>query len=189
MLEFPKLSGNRIKLKNSEYLKAVLIVLLIIFAIVVYVFQFDHFDKMLNAKYFLFTSLGLGLALGIFIGRPYAEKEHDLVDRMRIYMTCAGLCVVFMPLVICLVNRYLDFREPRFEMAQVLELRAKTDQPFGYLKDEEMTITYYKATVLIGEDIFKFKTKEHPFPQKQEGDMVQVPICQGLLGMEYLSFK
>jgi len=186
MIPLPESGGNRIKLPASGYLKAILITILIFLAIILYVLQFEHFDKILNTSYFLLLSLALGLALGILIGKRYADKEHDIVEKMRLYMICGGLCIVFMPLFIALTNRLLDFKAIQFKDAQLLEFRPQTSQPFGYLKGEEYNITHYKSTLLINEDIFKIKTRVNPFPEHEVGDQILVPVRQGLLGIKYL---
>lgn len=188
MIPLPNISGNRYKLSQSGYIKAIGAGVLIIAVIVTYVLQFDHFDKILNATYFLILSACLGAALGVFLALRFSKKEKEAYDKMRVYMICIMLSIVFMPLLVGLINRYLDFRTVQVKEAQLLQLKPSTNQPFGYLRDEEMKITHYDTVILLDGDIHNLKTKNNPFPNQKAGDKIMVPIHQGLLGINFLDF-
>ena len=189
MLPTPSVSGNRIKLSPSGYLKVGIAAILIFTAIVLYVFEFNHFDKTIDIKYLLILSLVLGLIAGVLIGRRLAKEEHEIFEQMRIYMICATLCIVFMPLLVSLTNRLLDFKTPIDTEAQILSFQPQTDLPFGHMKGEKVDITHYEWVLLIDGKNFKFSTKELPFPENELGDLVSIPVHRGLLGIRYLSYR
>ncbi len=190
MLGFPTPdgAGNRIKLSPSGYLKAFLIVLAVLACIVIYVLHFDHFGKMLDTRYFLLLSLGIGLLIGIAIGHKYAKKEHDVVEQMRLYIFCTGVAIVFMPLFVALTNRYLDFKAPQSKMAQILELKASIGQPYGYVKGEEKIATRFKIVLLYEDEIYDIVTKKPAFLNYRPGDNIPIEIRSGLLGIRYFNF-
>lgn len=179
--------GNRIKLSTQGYIKAVLAVMLIFAAIVLYVFQFDHFGKLLDGKYFLLLSAGIGLLIGSLIGHQFAKEEFELAEKMRLYVFCAGLTIVFMPLLIGLINRYLDFSPPQQAQVQLLELKTGISQPFGYVKGEKLKPNY-RMVILYDQTIYKLTFKEPAFTQHTPGDMITIPIRKGLLGIRYFDF-
>ncbi|MFT5168782.1 MAG: hypothetical protein ACI8P3_004027 [Saprospiraceae bacterium] len=188
MIPTPGFSGNRIKLTPSGYLKAGLAALLIISAIILYVTQFDHFGKMLNTKYFLILSVVLGIFTGTLIGRRYAATEKEAYEQMRIYVICIMMSVVFMPLLVGLANRFLDFRAPQTKAVQLLDFQARVDQPFGHLKGEKVEVTQYNTVILLDEKIIKFSSKTSPFSKDNLGEIIEIPVRQGLLGIRYLDF-
>ncbi len=182
------MSRNQIKPNLSNYFKAALAALLIILSVVLYVFEFDHFDKTINIKYLLLLAVILGLLVGILISRRLAINEFELFEQMRIYMICTIICIVFMPLVLSLTNRLLDFRTPDLKTAQILSFQAVGDQPFGHIKGEKLKITNYEWGIELDQQVFNFRTKTLPFGEKKLGDNVQISVYQGLLGIRYLKF-
>ena len=189
MFPTPSVSGNSIKLTPLGYFKAGLGVILILTAITLYVFEFDHFDKILDTKYFLILSLSLGLLVDVFLGRHLAKNEHELFEQMRIYMICGMITTVFMPLVISLVNRHLDFKSPQNMGAEILAFKPRADQPFGYIKGEKLDVTHFEWAISLEDKNYKFSTKTLPFPDNKLGDRVNIPVHQGLLGIRYLDFE
>jgi hypothetical protein len=188
MLPTAGFSGNRIKLSPSGYLKAGLAALIIISSIVLYVTQFDHFGKMLDTKYFLILSTFIGIILGSLVGRRFAAGVKEAYEQMRVYVICIMLSIVFMPLIIGLMNRYLDFRSPQTVSVQLLDLQARVDQPFGHIKGEKVAVTQFYNVILLDEKIIKFTSKTTPFSKDRLGEMIDVPVCRGFLGIRYLDF-
>ncbi len=186
MIPLPDTSANRIKLTRSGYIKMISLTVLIFIMILLYVFHFDHFDKILDTRKWLIIAGIVGLGLGFFIGKKNADKEHEIYEQFRLYTLCIVLSIVFMPLVISLINLYGDFKAPSSQQVQLLDLKPKVDQPFGHIKGEEVKVTHYETAVLLDDEVFKFSTKENPFPGRAMGDMVQLPVYPGLLGIRYL---
>lgn len=186
MIPLPDTSANRIKLTRSGYIKMISLTILVFIMIIVYVFQFDHFDKILDIRKWLILSGLTGIGVGYLIGKKNADKEGEAYEQMRIYMICIVLSVVFMPLVMSLINRYGDFKAPQFEQVELLGLKPQVDQPFGHLKGEQPKITHYESAVLLGNKIYNFSTKVNPFSQNAPGDVIQLPVQSGLLGIRYI---
>ncbi len=188
MIPLPEVSGNRIKLTPEGYLKAILAVIFIVTLIVLYVFQLRHFNKILNPGFFLLLSGLIGLILGLGIARKYSQEVKDTYEKMRIYMLCIVLSVAFAPLLVSLANRYLDFKTVQYKEAQLLSIGARTDQPFGYTKGEKLKVTNFDMVLLIDEKVYEIRNATNPFPGKKAGSIVQVPVQQGLLEINYLDF-
>jgi len=188
MIPLPEVSGNRIKLTKEGYFKAILAVIFGVVLIVLYVFQIRQFNKILNPGFFMLLSGLVGAIIGLAIARKYSQDVKDTYEKMRIYMLCIVLSIVFSPLLISLTNRYLDFKTVQYKEAQILKIGARTDQPYGYTKGEKLKVTSIDITLLIEEKIYNFKNTSNPFPGKEAGSIVQVPIRQGLLEINYFDF-
>lgn len=189
MLEFPDGGGNRIKLDREGYIKVAFAFLIIIGSIVLYVFEFRQFDLILEMKRLLLYALVVGLVIGIWVSRKLSAGEQEAFERMRIYMITVLVVLIFSPLYISLLNRWLDFREPEYREASFEKADAYISENYGVLKGEDPEIAGYKLTLVLDQEVLQLKAKQNPFPNNKTGDKVLLPIKRGLFGISYVSFE
>ena len=181
--------GNRIKLDQSGYLKVGIGAMIIMGLIVLYVFEFKHFDLMLNPMLLLAYAFGFGLALGIMLGNRFSRDVKEAFEKMRIYMILIVLCIVFMPLIVNLANRLLDFRSPEIKEVSLENVEAYISEKYGVLKGEDVKIAGYKIVLIMDQELLQLKSKINPFPKNKKGDKVQIAIHKGLLGIKYIDLN
>lgn len=175
-------------MKIKPFLKALTALVIILVLVFVYIGQFPHFNLLLTPKRLLLYATIIGLATGILFGKHFSQNEWELFEKVRIYVIFIVTALVFMPLFLSLANRYLDFRNPDFIEAELVSHRQLVHQPFGYVKGEELKVTGYKTGVILDKKVFTFQTKENPFPGREIGSKVSVPIYRGALGIRYIEF-
>ncbi len=188
MLDLPYGGGNRIKLDKKGYAAVALAFVLIIGSIVLYVFEFRRFDMILQVKKLLLFALFVGLIIGYFIGRRLSAGEEEAFEKMRIYMIVIVLTLVFTPLYLSLINRWLDFSDTEYKEAYFEKADAYISEKYGVLKGEDVKIAGYKLILIMDQEVLQFKAKQNPFPNNKKGDKVLLPIKKGLLGVQYISF-
>ncbi len=181
--------GNRIKLDKVGYLKAVVVAVIIFGLIVLYVFEFPHFDLILNPKRLILFAVAFGLVLGIILGKRFSTGVKEAYERMRIYMILTVLCLFFMPLLISLANRFLDFRTPESKEVILENVEAYISEKYGVLKGEDVKIAGYKIVIVMDQEVHQLKSKQNPFPNYKQGDKVQIAIYNGLFGIKYVGLK
>ena len=97
-------------------------------------------------------------------------------------------CIVFMPLIVNLTNRILDFRSPELKEVSLESAEAYISEKYGVLKGEELKIAGYKIIILMDQEVLQIKSKTNPFPNNKKGDQVQIAINKGLLGIKFVGF-
>lgn len=181
--------GGRIKLAKSEYPKVALGAAVIFGVIVLYVFELKHFDLVLNPKLLLAYAFGFGLILGIILGRKLSREVTDAYEKMRIYMMLIVLSIAFMPLLVNLANRLLDFKNPEIKDVSFENAEAYISEKYGVLQGEDVKIAGYKIVVVMDGTVLQLKSKHNPFPNNQPGDIVKIAVHRGLLGIHYVSLN
>lgn len=185
-MRFQKQSSNTSP--RADLVKAVAGVVLILLISIGYVGIFSRLGQLIDYTYFWILSLVLGILAGGAIGYYFSKTEYELFEQVRIYVICGVLGIVLMPMFVFVINRQLDFRAPRMQKATLEMLKPSTDQPFGYIKGEEVIVNSYKLILLMEENIFRFTIKENPYPNAEVGDQVLVPVYAGALGISYVQF-
>ena len=180
-------SGNRIKLDKSDYPKVIIGVILLFGMIVLYVFEFKHFSLVLEPKWLLLFSLGFGIMLGLTLGNRFSKKVKESFERFRIYTLFIFLSIFFMPLLINLSNRLLDFRQPELREVSLENVEAYISEKYGVMKGEDVKIAGYKIVVVMDQQVLRLKSEENPFPNSQAGDMVKIAVHNGLFGIKYVN--
>ncbi len=181
--------GNRIKLDQSGYLKVGIGATIILGLIVLYVFEFKHFDLVLNPKLLMGYAFGFGLTLGILLGNRFSKGVIEALEKMKIYMILITLSIVFMPLIVNLTNRLLDFRSPEMKEVSLENVEAYISEKYGILKGEDVKIAGYKIVLIMDQEVLQLKSKINPFPNNKKGDKVQIAIHKGLLGIKYIDLN
>ena len=181
--------GNKIKLDRSGYLKVGIAASIILGLIVLYVFEIKHFDLVLNTTLLLAYAFGCGIVLGILLGNHFSKGVKEVFEKMRIYMILIVLCIIFMPLIVNLANRLLDFRSPELKEVSLENVEAYISEKYGVLKGEDVKIAGYKIVLIMDQEVLQIKSKLNPFPNNNKGDKVQIAIHKGLLGINFVGFK
>ena len=182
-------SGNRIKLDKSDYPKVIAGVILLFGMITLYVFEFKHFSLVLEPKWLLIFALGFGIMLGVTLGNRFSKEVKDSFERFRIYTIFIFISVFFMPLLINLSNRLLDFRQPELRKVSLESVDAYISEKYGVLKGEDVKIAGYKIVVVMDQQVLQLKSKENPFPNNQPGDAVEIKVHYGLFGLKYVNLS
>ena len=181
--------SNRANLKKSDYVKGISAVTVIFSLIVLYVVEFKHFSLVLEPKWLLLFSVGFGVMLGVTVGNKFSKDVKETFERFRIYMIFIVLSIFFMPLLINLANRHLDFRTPEMRDVSFENSEAYISEKYGILKGEEVKIAGYKIVVVMDQKVLQLKSKHNPFAKNQRGDIVQIAVHHGLFGLKYVDLS
>jgi hypothetical protein len=181
--------SNRIKLDKPGYFKAGIGVAIIFGLIILYGFEIKHFDLVLNPKLLFAYAFGFGLVLGVLLGNRFSRGTSEAFEKMRIYMILITLCIIFMPLLVNLANRLLDFRTPELKEVSFENVEAYISEKYGILKGEDVKIAGYRIILVMDQEVLQLKSKHNPFPNNKKGDKVQIAIHKGLFGIKFVSLK
>lgn len=179
--------NNRANLKKADYVKGISGVVVIFTLIVLYVFEFKHFDLLLEPIWLLLFSAGFGIMLGISLGNKLSKSVKESFERFRIYTILIFLSIFFMPLIINLSNRLLDFRTPELQEVSFENFEPYISEKYGVLKGEKVKIAGYKIVVVMDGKPLNLKSKQNPFPNNKPGDIVQIKVHKGLFGLKYIA--
>ena len=182
----PSLGGNREKLTASEYLRYGGMGVGLILLIVLYVFEFKHFDRTLSVKGLVISSIVVGLLLGLFLGYRFRHLAKDLTERVQIYVFFAVICMIFMPLLGNLSNRLLSFRPATATEVEFIQETPYLSDRLGVIEGQEVKPTGYYLFFYHKQQLHRTKNKAPQFPNKQRGDLIQLNIKKGLWGWEII---
>ena len=180
----PGLGGNREKLKTSEYLRYGGLGVFLILLIVLYVFEFRHFDNTLRVKGLVIASLIVGALLGLLLGIRYRHRGADLTEKVQIFVFFIVISMIFMPLIGNLSNRLLSFRQAVPTEVEFVEERPYLSDRMGVIKGEEIKPTGYYLFFYHQQTLFRIKSKTARFGGLQRGDLIQLDIKKGLWGWQ-----
>jgi hypothetical protein len=127
--------------------------------------------------------------LGVVLAGRFGRGVSDSFEKMRIYMILIVVSIAFMPLLVNLANRYLDFRTPEIKEVSLENVEAYISEKYGVLKGEDVKIAGYKIVVVMDQEVLQLKSKQNPFPNNKPGDIVQIAVNKGLFGIEYVGLK
>lgn len=183
---FPFSGGNRERYKASEYLLYGGAGFLIIFLIVLYVFEFSHFNRTLNARRLVVGSLLVGVILGVILGRRFQDSGEDMTEKIQIYVFFIFICGLFMPLFGSLANRLLSFSAATPVPVEFVEEKPFYSSLYGMLRGERARTTGYYLFFYKDQRLHRIENKQPMFPNAQQGDTVAVPVKRGLFGVEFV---
>ena len=107
-------------------------VVLLFGMIILYVFEFKHFSLLLAPKWLLLFAFGFGVVFGATLGHRFSKGVKDAFERFRIYMIFIFIAVFFMPLLINLPNRLLDFRKPEVKEVALESIEAYISEKYEF---------------------------------------------------------
>ncbi len=181
--------GNRIKLDTAGYLRVAAAAIVLMGMIVLYVFEIKHFDRVMNTWLLITYALVFGVLAGVALGRRLSRDVTEEFEKMRIYVIMIALCIVFLPLLVNLANRLLDFRTPEIKTVSLESVEPYISERFGVLKGEEVKTAGYKIVFVMDKEVIQIKSKTNPFEGYQPGDSAEVLLHRGLLGIKYVRLK
>ena len=86
-------------------------VLAMLGVVALYVQEFQWFQNYINSRNMVLGALALGGLLGFGLGFYFQKTGEELVDKMRIWITCFIVPVLLMPLLASLTNRLFAERK------------------------------------------------------------------------------
>lgn len=156
--------------------------------LVLYVFEFPHFDRTGDVSYLVLFAGVAGVLTGALIARNYRHVAKGPTETMQIYVFCIGVSLMFMPLLVSLSNRLLSFHPFEEEKALVLEADKRITERFGILKGDKIPGQKIRMTVEINHQIMRYTTDEVDSKLPMRGDTILVKTRQGLWGFKNYGF-
>ncbi|MDX1942335.1 MAG: hypothetical protein SFU99_17350 [Saprospiraceae bacterium] len=169
------------------YFIYIAILLGIVGLIVLYVFEFEYFNRTFQVGTMTFWSMLIGIAFGLLVARRFLKSANDLIDRVRVVLLCTVGIAIFMPLFASLSNRLWSFHPTTPVAVEFVESEAYIGSALGLMRGEKITPTGHRTFVYRDTKLLKIQTKEALFPEAQRGDTVQLPVKKGLWGFEFVS--
>lgn len=156
--------------------------------LVLYVFEFPHFDRTGNVSYLALFAGIAGVFTGSLIARNYRHVAKGPTETMQLYVFCIGISLMFMPLLVSLSNRLLTYHPFEEEKAFVLEVDKRITERFGILKGEKMPTEKINMTVEINNQIMRYTTVDIDSNLPKRGDTILVKTRMGLWGFRNYGF-
>jgi hypothetical protein len=169
---------------NREKIKAAAITALIIGAVVLYVLEFQYFDRILNVRGLVLVSLALGALLGFALARRWRHTAGDSLERFQLHAALVVLCALFMPLLGSLSNRLLSPFPARVETVEFVEESPRIASRFGVIRGEEPVANQYTLFFYRENRLRRIKNQRAHFSEQLRGDSIPLPFRRGLWGYE-----
>ncbi len=191
LMSFLSGGGHRIKLKRKEYISAGLVVLLVFIALVLFAFEVKHFSNtfQVNAMVQRALLLGGGVGLGISYWLTRNKPDMDLLPKFQLWVAVFIGCVLIMPLLASLTNRYLSFSGSELTPVELVKVEGIYSSRFGMPEGETPKADVYYVFMIKEGQLERIKSKTNPFPNSNEGDFVDLPIRSGFWGYDYVLEK
>jgi len=189
MLRLGKLPVNQEETSTPDWQKYLMyagIVFAFFGLVVLYAFEFQHFSRMLYPQRLVWSAIAVGAVLGLLIGYRFRHRGEDLTERIQIFVFCAVICMVFMPLFASLSNRLLAYRPVQNEQAELFRTEAFISRNFGLLEGESLEPTGYDVFFIYQNELYKVSVPELWFEKTKEGATIPLPLQQGFWGITFV---
>ncbi|GJM36166.1 MAG: hypothetical protein DHS20C18_51670 [Saprospiraceae bacterium] len=173
---------NRSSLPIREKIKYLLLSLTLIGLVVLYVLEFNFFHLTFNLPGLIIKGLIVGLVLGIGLAIYYQKQASDLTERVQLYVFFIVLCMIFMPLVVSLSNRLLNFAEPVMLQAEYVDIEPYYSDRFGLTKGEKIKPSGYFLFFYYNNRLKRIRLENPPFQDYARGATIVLPVKKGLWG-------
>ncbi|MCF8244448.1 MAG: hypothetical protein K9J37_00110 [Saprospiraceae bacterium] len=161
--------------------------------IALYVQEFQWFQNYINPRRMVFGALALGGLVGFGLSFYFQKNGEELVDKIRIWITCLIVPVLLMPLVASLTNRLFAERKVHETKVEFWEekrhLIGRSPTIYGFLEGDKKDDMGYFIFVIINGELVRVKSKTPQFPNAVQGDSVVVPIKKGLLNVDFVDWQ
>ncbi|MEN0006261.1 MAG: hypothetical protein AAF798_19070 [Bacteroidota bacterium] len=181
------MTGNRMSIAFSEKLKYSALVVILLGLVVLSVFEFKHFNRLLASKRFLLWAIAVAGILGASVGVRLARKLHDLTERVQMVVFFTVLSIFYAPLFSSLLNRAFPIWGSYQVEAEFISEKAFYAERFGVTKGSAPPPpSYYESHLYFKQEIYRFSHKKALYPTLRKGDQVPLTIWIGLWGFEFV---
>jgi len=163
-------------------LQAALAVLVFFGLILLYVFEFQYFNRTLGVKRLVLGSVLIGLVLGGLAGLRWSRRGKDLTERLQRFFIPFLLIPLFMPLFGSLSNRLLSFRSYRTAPVEFVKEEGRYSDRYGAIRDQPIEPNRYYLFFYYRDEMYRVQYGESRFSNFQRGDTIQLRMKTGLWG-------
>lgn len=173
-------------MRTKDYILYTAAALGLIGLIVLYVLEFDWFNRTITLKPLIIGSLVVGALAGLGTGYRFRALGEDLVGRIQIYIFFTVLCTLFAPLFGSLSNRLLSPFPAREEAVEFIKEEAFYADRFGLIESEKPPPTGYHLFFFYRGELHRI-INDHPhFSDRERGDTILLPVRKGLWGVAFV---
>ncbi len=176
-------------IKNLTFMKTrltgIAAVALIIALLVLYVLEFDHLNRTLDAGWLVRWSVGAGGVLGAVAGILLAKRAKSTEDRLPFFFGAFLACALLAPLAGSLSNRLMA--NPKVQQASV-EFHLEEvfyAGVYGFLLGSKPE-PRYRSFFYWGERMYKVQTRRPMFSGRYRGEQVNLSLHKGLWGFYFI---
>jgi len=175
-------------LRLSERLLALAAVLLFFVLVWLYTREFKVFTNTIGAGRFVLGAMIAGATVAASVLYVLRKRLTPWENHLPETFTIAVFAVLFAPLFAGLLNRAGSVREYR-KFVFVSEM-PYLSSGYGLLKGEKIKPSGYRLTVQEGERVYRFQYKKQEyFPLTKPGEVVELPVRKGLLGVRVVELE
>ncbi len=181
--------GNRVQPEKKDIWKVVLFFIVIFGTIVLYVFEFDWFDRIFDVGDLLIRGAIIGVIVGFEMSRRWTKNLKTTLEKVQVAVFVIVLCGLLFPLLASLSNRLLSYHKAEDRTVEFISLKPTSQQRFGLTKDDlEQSIEAdaYHLFFVYKEKVVRIEVDNPYFYDKKQGDMIKIPIQKGLWGYEFV---
>ena len=171
---------EKINYKLLAWLSVLLLVLLIVF----YVIEFDYIGNTIGFNHLVVKSLVVAFFAGILLGLHFQKKGKEQVDRIRIWSASLLLPLFFAPWLGSLTNRMMPRNAVIVKSFEFVEERPFAASAYGFLQGETVEEDGCYLFVYYEGEIHRLKRKKCEFHDRENGDVIDLPVRKGLWGYE-----
>lgn len=156
--------------------------------VALYVLEFKHFNRLLEAKRLALWAFAVGAIIGSSIGYRIARDFHDLTEKIQMIVFFGVLVTLFMPLFSSLSNRLLPLSSELMEV-EFLEEKPFYADRFGLIEGEKPPPAGYHSILYFNGDMHDFSTKQAKFEGLERGDKTSIRLITGLWGFKLVELS
>ena len=171
---------NKINYKLAAWLIVTTTMLVIVF----YVIEFDYIGNTIGFGDLMLKSLAVSFVVGIYLGWRFQNKGKEQVDRIRIWSACLLLPFFFAPWLGSLTNRLLPRNAVTYHSFEFLDEVPYASSAYGFLQGETIEEDGCYLFIFYQGEIHRLKRIKCKFYNKQNGDIITLPVKKGLWGYE-----
>lgn len=169
-------------------LLALAAVLLFFTLIWLYTREFKTFTNTIGAGRFVLGAMLAGAVVAASVWYALRKRLTPWESHLPETFTIFTFTVLFAPLFASLFNRAGGEREYQ-EFVFVSEM-PYLSSGYGLLKGEKIKPSGYRLTVQEGEKVYRLQYKKQEyFPLTKPGDVIELPVQKGLLGVRVVELE
>jgi hypothetical protein len=164
------------------------VVLLIVLLISFYVFEFDYMGNTLNFSGLVWRSMIVALLVGLYLGWRFHKKGEEQVDRIRIWSVAILLPLFFTPWLASLTNRAFA-TSTTIQSVEFIEAKPFANSFTDLYEIVEIEVAGCFIFIYYQGKFHRLKRSRCTHFNKERGDIIKLPMKQGLWGYEVVQFK
>lgn len=169
-----------------DYILYTAIAVAVVAGVMVYVLEFGHINRTLDFRSLAFRALGLGLLLGLLLGRYFSRRLHDEVEVMQAYAAFVIGSLLLAPLAASLSNRLLDWQPAAAQSFTFEKEEPFVSSRFGFIASSKPALPTGHYLFVYDEQyrLHRLTMRQAQFAGTPRGSSIRLLVKPGFWGWQ-----